>query len=280
MRIAILSDIHGNAHALARCLKDLAQRGGADIVVAAGDLCLDGPKPATVLERLRAASAQCLRGNTDRMIGAGDLAELDPEDARGVAWTRDRIGPRWTRWLGELPASLSFGGTDGLLVCHANPRSDDEHVWPDADDATLERLPAGLQFTDVDGKVHAVDEYRGKLLVINFWATWCGPCLHEIPALIKLQGDYGAKGFQLVGPAVDDPDEVRGQLKKLGFNYPVFVGESDAMLDLMTRLGNTSGALPFSVVVAPDGRILQRELGEFAPVELAGLIEETLAKKP
>ena len=153
-------------------------------------------------------------------------------------------------------------------------------ISPKPGDAAATHLPAGLQFTDADGKIHPADEYRGKLLIINFWATWCGPCLHEIPALIKIQNDYGAKGVQLVGPAVDDPEEVRAQMKKLGFNYPVFVGESDAMLDLMTQLGNTSGALPFSVVVAGDGTIIKRELGEFAPVELAGLIEETLAAKP
>jgi thiol-disulfide isomerase/thioredoxin len=136
--------------------------------------------------------------------------------------------------------------------------------------------PADLAFTDLEGKRHALADYKGKLLVVNFWATWCGPCLHEIPALIKAQTEYGSKGLQLVGPAVDDPEDVKAQAKKLGFNYPIFVGESDGMLDIMTKLGNTSGALPFSVVIGPDGKILERQLGEFSPVELAGLIETHL----
>ncbi|HEX3551105.1 MAG TPA: metallophosphoesterase family protein [Candidatus Elarobacter sp.] len=169
MRIAILSDIHGNAHALGRCLDDLASRGGADVVVAAGDLCMDGPRPKQVLKRLRDAGARALRGNTDRMIGEGNLAELDPEDARGVAWTRAQIGGEWTRWLAELPQTLSFGdGDDGLLVCHANPKSDDEHVWPDASDEQLERVLAGVpQRTIAFGHLHLayVRVWRDRTLV-------------------------------------------------------------------------------------------------------------------
>jgi predicted phosphodiesterase len=169
VRVAILSDIHGNAHALDRCLDDLASRGGADAVVAAGDLCLDGPKPKRVLERLRASGARCLRGNTDRMVGEADLAQLDPEDARGVAWVRSRIGAQWTRWLAALPPSIAFGdGEDGLLVCHANPHSDDEHVWPDAYDDTLERLFDGVpQRTVAFGHLHLayVRVWRGRTLV-------------------------------------------------------------------------------------------------------------------
>lgn len=169
MRIAILSDIHGNAHALDRCLDDLASRGGADVVVAAGDLCLDGPKPKQVLKKLHAIGAQCLRGNTDRMVGETDLTELDEDDARGVQWVREKIGEAWTTWLAGLPSSLEFGeGEDGLLVCHANPKSDDEHVWPDAYDDTLERLFEGVvQRTVAFGHLHLpyVRTWRGRTLV-------------------------------------------------------------------------------------------------------------------
>ena len=169
MRIAILSDIHGNAVGLNACLDDLVSRGGADAIVAAGDLCMDGPKPAKVLERLRDVGALCLRGNTDRMIGFGDLTEMDPEDARGVAWVREEIGREWTVWLAELPFSQNFGdGEDGLLVCHANPQNDDEHVWPNAYDDTLERLFAGvLQKTVAFGHLHLpyVRFWRGRTLI-------------------------------------------------------------------------------------------------------------------
>jgi predicted phosphodiesterase len=169
VRIAVVSDIHGNAHALDRCLDDLASRGGADVVVAAGDLCLDGPKPKRVLKRLREIGARALRGNTDRMIGEGAAAQRDPEDARAVEWTQARIGGEWTRWLADLPATLAFGeDEDGLLVCHANPKSDDEHCWPDAYDDTLERFFGDVpQRTIAFGHLHLsyVRVWRGRTLV-------------------------------------------------------------------------------------------------------------------
>jgi putative phosphoesterase len=166
MRIAILSDIHGNIVALDACLADLAEQGGADVVVAAGDLCMDGPKPKGVLRRLREISAVCLRGNTDRYIACGD--DDDPEEASMIRWQRDRIGSAWTRWLGELPTQLRFGPDENaLLVTHANPKNDDEHVWPDAGPEQLERL-----FGDVDAQAFAFGHlhlpyarvWRGKLL--------------------------------------------------------------------------------------------------------------------
>ena len=169
MRIAVLSDIHGNLHALNRCLDDLAERGGADVIVAAGDLCLDGPKPRGVCKRLQTLGAVCVRGNTDRMIGSADVTVLDRDDARAVTWARKRLGREWTIWLDQLPASAQFGeGERGLLVCHANPKNDDEHVWPDAADAQLERLYDGVrQRTIAFGHLHLpyVRTWRDRMLV-------------------------------------------------------------------------------------------------------------------
>jgi predicted phosphodiesterase len=169
VRVAIVSDIHGNAHALRRCLDDLASRGGADVVVAAGDLCVDGPRPRRVLELLERVDAQALRGNTDRMVGVEAPEMLDSEDARAVLWTRAHIGEEWTRWLGALPPTIAIGDdADGLLICHANPKNDDEHVWPDAPDDQLERLFDGVaQQTVAFGHLHLayVRVWRGRTLV-------------------------------------------------------------------------------------------------------------------
>jgi predicted phosphodiesterase len=169
LRLAILSDLHGNLHALNRCIDDLAARGGADVLVAAGDLCMDGPKPRGVLERLRELGALCLRGNTDRMIGSADLDSLDPHDARAVTWTRKRIGREWSIWLAQLPLTLPFGDAEnGLLVCHANPKNDDEHVWPSAADEQLERLFGDApQRTFAFGHLHLpyVRVWRGRTLI-------------------------------------------------------------------------------------------------------------------
>lgn len=170
MRVAVLSDIHGNLVALDACIADLAAQGGADVLVAAGDLCLDGAKPKKVLARLHELGAQCVSGNTERYLTAPpSLAQDSVEDAQ-IVWTRNDVGDKWLEWMRALPLTLRIGDDDNqLLICHANPTNDDEHLWPDADDALLERL-VGVQERATAiafGHLHLpyVRLWRGKLLV-------------------------------------------------------------------------------------------------------------------
>lgn len=169
MRIAILSDIHGNAVALEACLTDLKTQGGADRIIAAGDLCMDGPRPKKVLRILREAGADTIRGNTDRMIALDDPARHDEDDRDGILWQRGALGQELVAWLGAAPFSLAIGDdADGLLVCHATPKADDEHVWPDASDAQLEALVEGVvQRTIAFGHLHVpyVRSWRRRTLV-------------------------------------------------------------------------------------------------------------------
>lgn len=169
MRLAVLSDIHGNLVGLDACIADLAAQGGADAIVAAGDLCLDGPKPRKVLQRLEQLGVQCVRGNTDRYVADPGDERFEPLEDAQLAWTRSDLGEKWLAWLRALPFALRVGDEDNeLLVVHANPRSDDEHVWPDADDATLERMFDGEHASAVAfGHLHLpyVRMWRGKLLV-------------------------------------------------------------------------------------------------------------------
>jgi predicted phosphodiesterase len=148
VRVALFSDVHGNLRGLDACLDDLAQQGGADLMVGAGDYCMDGPRPREVLERLAACGAVCVRGNTDRWVGDASLtvgAAEDDEELAQLAWQREQLGPEWTRWLGALPFAHRIGeGGEALLVVHANPQNDEEHIWPDAADAFLERITAGV----------------------------------------------------------------------------------------------------------------------------------------
>ena len=169
MRVAILSDIHGNAVALEACLSDLAAAGGADRIIAAGDLCMDGPRPRKVLKRLREAGASVLRGNTDRMIAVENPESFDPELRETILWQRNELGPEWVAWLGAAPMTIAIGNDpDGLLIAHATPKRDDEHIWPDADDAQLEALTAGvLQRTMAFGHLHLpyVRQWRNRTFV-------------------------------------------------------------------------------------------------------------------
>jgi thiol-disulfide isomerase/thioredoxin len=137
-------------------------------------------------------------------------------------------------------------------------------------------LPPGLAFTGLDGSVHRPEQWRGKLLLINFWATWCAPCLAEIPELVKLQSQYGSQGLQIVGPAMDDVDAVKAALGPLKFNYPIMIGEVDAMIATMEKLGNQAGVLPYSILVSPEGHIVDRHFGPFTPSELQALVRSRL----
>jgi putative phosphoesterase len=170
MRIAVLSDIHGNLLALDACLTDLESQGGADAIVAAGDLCLDGPKPKKVLQRLDEIGASCIRGNTDRYLSEdGTARAFSSAEIAQIAWTRREIGERWLSWIKELPFAMRVG-EDGnqLLIVHANPKTDDEYISPDAGDAALTRLIGNERATAIAfGHLHIpyVRIWRKKLLV-------------------------------------------------------------------------------------------------------------------
>jgi putative phosphoesterase len=170
MRIAVLSDVHGNLLALDACLADLASQGGAEAIAIAGDLCLDGPKPKKVLQRLEEIGAQCISGNKDRYLFDETIVEkLTPVENAQIAWTRRELGERWLGWLRELPVALRIGENDNqLLIVHANPKNVEEHLWPDADEAILQRLVGDERATAIAfGHVHLpyVRLWRGRLLV-------------------------------------------------------------------------------------------------------------------
>jgi putative phosphoesterase len=170
MRIAVLSDVHGNLLALDSCLADLASQGGADAIAVAGDLCLDGPKPKKVLQRLEEVGAQCVRGNTDRYLSdTTPDGAFGPMEAAQIGWTRQELGERWLSWLRELPFAMRIGEDENqLLIVHANPRNDEDQIWPDADESRLEHLIGGEQASAIAfGHLHLpyARIWRGKLLV-------------------------------------------------------------------------------------------------------------------
>lgn len=133
-----------------------------------------------------------------------------------------------------------------------------------------------LEFRDLDGRVQKISQWDGKLLLLNFWATWCTPCLKEIPLLVRAQREYGPRGLQIVGLALDQREPVEAFRTRLGINYPIMLGEAD-IIAAMDALGDQLGAFPFSVLIAPDGRILARESGALTEDELRDWIERNLA---
>ena len=121
--------------------------------------------------------------------------------------------------------------------------------------------PANFDFTmkDVEGKDVSLQSYKGKVILLDFWATWCGPCKVEIPHFIEFQQKYGAKGLQVVGISVDDPvDKLAPYVKEMGMNYPVLQGLGhDAVQD---AYGPILG-IPVSVMISRDGKICATHTG-------------------
>ena len=158
----------------------------------------------------------------------------------------------------------SIAGTAGFLG----------YRWLHVEEPEVAGAPAPapeITLKDLDGHPRRLLEFRGKLVLVNFWATWCGPCLKEMPLLVQAQQEYGKRGFQVVGPALDEIDAVRTMAKKVGINYPIMVGDED-ITAAMDALGDELGALPFSVLIAPDGRILDRITGGLTREKLGSLI--------
>jgi thiol-disulfide isomerase/thioredoxin len=134
---------------------------------------------------------------------------------------------------------------------------------------------AGLALPDPAGKEQRLDQWRGKVVVVNFWATWCAPCREEMPEFIKAQQQHGAQGLQFVGIAVDQADKVDQFAKEIGLNYPTLIGGFGAM-ELSKSLGNNLMALPFTVVLDRKGDIVHTQLGELKPAKLKSIITQLL----
>ena len=136
--------------------------------------------------------------------------------------------------------------------------------------------PANLDFTmkDVDGKDVSLQSYKGKVILLDFWATWCGPCKVEIPHFIEFQQKYGPKGLQVVGISVDDPvDKLAPYVKEMGMNYPVLQGLGhDAVQD---AYGPILG-IPVSVMISRDGKICATHTGLTSKDVFATEIESLL----
>jgi len=127
------------------------------------------------------------------------------------------------------------------------------------------------EFADVNGKPYPLSDFLGKPLVVNFWATWCPPCVHEMPDLQSLFEQHPQAGF--VGLAVDTEANVRRfSTQKVQVSYPLLIIGFDG-IELMRPLGNTSGGLPFTVVFNAQGQVSERILGPVKPENLAGLLE-------
>ncbi|HSO07101.1 MAG TPA: TlpA disulfide reductase family protein [Pelomicrobium sp.] len=128
-------------------------------------------------------------------------------------------------------------------------------------------------FEDLGGGRRAVGDWRGKVLVVNFWATWCAPCREEIPEFVRLQEQFRDRGVQFVGIAVDQRDAVERFAREFGINYPVLVGSLDA-IEVSKAAGNRVGALPFTAILGRDGQLAKVHLGKLDAETLTPVLSQ------
>ena len=175
--------------------------------------------------------------------------------------------------LGAL-ASLWFGGSP-LLRSDAGQRA-----LQTAIDATAPEPPPGvkpakpgepmppLELVDLQGQVQSLPgAYAGRPLLINVWASWCGPCIEEMPELDRYARSQGKQGVQVLGLALDTPENIHEFLSRVPVAYPILV-DTPGPADASVWLGNRKGVLPYSVLAGADGKILKQKIGPFAPGEI------------
>jgi putative phosphoesterase len=194
MRVAVISDIHGNQIAFDAVLQDLAQQPAIDQLVIAGDLCLNGPCPRQVLEMIQALDCPVVQGNVDIEV-VNEAPEKSLKKRTTVAWTREQIGQAGIDYLASLPMShlvSNPGGTD-LLIVHANPLNQEDAIFPNAPDDTLEHLLGGLG-TNIGalayGHLHIAYTRRWRHLLLADMGS-CG-----LPRDEDLRASYGILSWQ------------------------------------------------------------------------------------
>ncbi len=144
----------------------------------------------------------------------------------------------------------------------------------DLSPAAAETLLA-ITLPDVDGQSYVLSDWRGKVLVINFWATWCPPCTKEIPEFSAVSRRHADDPVQFVGISIDTAENVREFNARFDVPYPLLIGSSET-LGLATQVGNTARALPFTVIIGMDGRIANVTLGTLDEAQLEGKIRSLL----
>jgi peroxiredoxin len=126
---------------------------------------------------------------------------------------------------------------------------------------------------DIEGNIRNIKDWDGQIVLLNFWATWCPPCLEEIPGFIEVQQELDNRGFQIIGVAVDNEENVREFAEQMAMNYPVLAGEMEA-IELSQKYGNNIGGLPFSAIIDKNGKITHTIMGELSKDRLISILKQ------
>ena len=145
-----------------------------------------------------------------------------------------------------------------------------------AEDNAAVRALFAQTLADADGTPRSLAQWRGTPVIVNFWATWCEPCVREMPDLQRLRDAYASHGVQVLGLALDQPARIRDFRDQLQLTLPLFAAAA-AGSELMRGLGNASEALPYTVLISRDGSVLWRHLGQIDPEYLRKQLDAAVA---
>jgi len=130
-------------------------------------------------------------------------------------------------------------------------------------------------FPDLAGKPRRIAEWRGKVVAVNFWATWCAPCREEIPLFMEVRRERASQGFEVVGIAIDNAAKVAEYARNVAISYPILIADGSG-LELIRKLGNASGGLPYTSFLDRGGRPVRSKLGALKRPELEDLLSQLL----
>ena len=163
----------------------------------------------------------------------------------------------------------------GVTAYQFRSQSQDENLPPEpiTETVTAASFDTNIDFAlpDLDGTMRQLSDWNGKGRLVNFWATWCAPCRREIPLLKKTQEEHGTDGIQVIGIAVDFPEQVVAYAEEAQFNYPILVGQEDAMAAAEASGVDFIG-MPFTMVIAPDGELIKTHIGEIVEVHIESIV--------
>jgi thiol-disulfide isomerase/thioredoxin len=145
-----------------------------------------------------------------------------------------------------------------------------------ADAAAIANLWA-LPLQDLEGKPQPLTRWKGKILVVNFWATWCEPCKEEVPALVRTQKKYDANNVQIVGISLDSAAKVQAFAKKFKIQYPLVIGSLDS-IEITRKLGNKAAGLPYTLVLDTHSVVKARHLGGISEALLEQVIRPLISE--
>jgi len=146
-----------------------------------------------------------------------------------------------------------------------------------SEDATAIANLWALPLQDLEGKPQPLTRWKGKILVVNFWATWCEPCKEEVPALVRTQDKYDANNVQIVGISLDSAAKVQTFAKEFKIQYPLVIGSLES-IEITRKLGNKAAVLPYTVVLDANGIVKARHLGGISAVQLDQVIRPLVSE--